>query len=666
MMNHDPTEAWRQLLDTGRLPAWLEGFSHDPYGITARILAGDMLLGGLSPDESVDSLVDWISVLGDVGGFVSLLDQSVARLVADAWGVAGDADRAVALGRAFDLIAESPQLESAGAKLRDAVSERATLDLAPAGIDLLGRYLNALAVHQTDRQLIPLWHTLAELPTGTIWHAGRYAVRGMEVAPALPPEDGAFRHEVAQVAVEVVRSLTRKVVEGELDSTAAHDEQRAIAQLCFSSNPGDQGWRQAVGDSLLGDAMYEDSLRDVFAFLRLPALPTLESSSDLPDPGGWAREAKAIAADLLAGAAGAFTRAQKLLATQRAYAVRTGQPSYVVLSLSNFAGAVRGHDPGVAESWSREAIWWQPSEASGWTALVGAIALGEPVRAVELAWSATARFPENVNAWTVLARALGRAKLFDTASLIERYIQRRFDESASFPMGDGKDDPASRAQLLDNSPTALLGEARVRRRESYVSTDAPATRLSQARDLIARVKQQWPEHRALNGEAALCGVPNDLAGDAVNGYLEARELRESRRGTRIRSDTEIDALVAPWKRLRERDVAATPASLLGRGRACLAAVDGDGLDAEALHAFSRLASWGAGHRRSYPTNTFESNWLERVDSVIDLTDLGATKIQWLRAAEAINRATLDELEEDAVVPIERSAEFDPSAAAAAI
>lgn len=384
----------------------------------------------------------------------------------------------------------------------------------------------------------------------------------------------------------------------------------------------------------------------------------------MPDSGGWHSEANRIAILLRSGAPGALSSAVGLLELQRTYAARTGDAHSVVMSLSNFAGAYNRRDVAQAESWAREAIWWQPSEASGWTALVQAITLQDPLRGVALAWSAAARFPDNPHVLRALSRALEIAELLEAARLVAQYDARRFPGRGHSRVKAGRDDPVARAKILEESPDAVVGEARIRRREARATHGEAAEKLmASARGLIELMALTWPTHPALGREAGLVGVLLPASTPSLaDDYLAARADRESKRGKRMRTDADIDDLVAPWKRLREADEATRPGALLGQARACLAATDGAALADEARFAFAQLATWGLGHRRDYVLNTFETNWFTCLTEIVDVEHAAGKDVGLLAAVEALHRTTLDELEEDAVVPLERSSSFDPRAA----
>ncbi|HEX8648345.1 MAG TPA: hypothetical protein VF715_15740 [Thermoleophilaceae bacterium] len=657
-------DIWRRVLDRGRLPDWLVAFADNPDRVLDDVLSGRELIAASTPDEAVDLLADWLWRLRDAGGFGPSLDSSLAQHICRNWErAADDIEHAITLARAFDLAGQVETLERAGGVLRQLVARRSLLQSAPAGVDLSGRYLNALARHQVDRRLMPLWRSVSSLPAGIPWHDARYAVVGVEFAPALAHEDGGFRAEVARAAVEAVRSITRKVVEKEIEPDLALREQEAIAHLSFRAYPSEDGWCRVVSDSLLTDAPNEPTLRSVFAFLPLPGAPALRSQSTLPDPRGWAEKANAVARRLAADEGSSRDDAEHLLGLQRTYAARTGDPHFVVMSLSNFAGAIRHRDVTRAESWAREAIWWQPSEASGWTALAVAITLQDAIAGVALAWTAVARFPDNGNVLAVLVRALEIAELRDTAALIAGYHSRRFGGQWAHVKG-GSDATSARERLVETSPEALVGEARIRRREARLAGDDGL--LDSARRLIEQAAERWPAHASLQNEAPLVGLKLERENAAAEHYLAAWRDRERKRGRRMRSDHDIEELLAPWRRLREGDQTARPAALLGQGRACLAAVDGTGLVDEARYALTQLSAWGDGHRRTYVSNTFEANWLGRIESIIDLPRVGQTDVGLLRAIESVNAPILDELEEDVAVPLDRSAGFDPEAALAPI
>jgi len=251
-------DAWRRRLDTARLPGWLVAFDENPERVVSDVLLGRELLDAASPADAADLLVDWFDVLGSAGDFSPRLDRALATFIAASRpSVFSDVPRMLGLARAFDVVGQSRDFTQAGQTLRLLAESRSSLTGGPSGVDLPGRYLNAVARHQIDRVLIPLWRDVAGLPAGVHWHTARYAVAGVQLAPALSHEVGGFRAEVARTVVEVIRSLTRKVVEGEIDAATARREQRSILRLSFRAYPSEEGWRAVVSDALLVDLAFE-------------------------------------------------------------------------------------------------------------------------------------------------------------------------------------------------------------------------------------------------------------------------------------------------------------------------------------------------------------------------------------------------------------------------
>jgi hypothetical protein len=270
-----------------------------------------------------------------------------------------------------------------------------------------------------------------------------------------------------------------------------------------------------------------------------------------------------------------------------------------------------------------------------------------------------------------LTKLLVEMKIPSPASVaLPHYVQH--DDApppARVPVSELGNDPYATSSLLSASPIPALGEARVRRRQASHTTEGRAASwlLDSARTLLAEAQARHPAYVLVDVESALLSLAGgadetdaDGAASPVGAYINAHRIREQWRGKKVKTDADIDAIRAPWQRLRTLDAAARPAALLGEGRSCIAAVDGSGLVDEARHALRLLAEWARQHRTHEARHTFEADWVNRLDAVLDLSQAESMDPSLLRLVEDTYRVRLDELEEDSAIPLSRGTGFDPA------
>lgn len=252
-----------------RPPAWLVAFDDDPSAATDALLRDRFNHGSLNAAEPGVLLAEWANRDWQGADFVPRLDAALAAWVEQTWGrglvdLSTNQRMALALAwcRLANVVAAMPALDGTVRTLRQRFEQRESylgpLSTGPTR-DPLGRYLLALARHQTDRALWPEWQRLCGLPGDLPYYYGAYGIAGLY---GLPPANVIFRLDVADGLVELFEALARRVDTGRLGEAPATKEALSLGRLSVAASSQPEVWR-SVWASVLTDLRPTTSQRAV-------------------------------------------------------------------------------------------------------------------------------------------------------------------------------------------------------------------------------------------------------------------------------------------------------------------------------------------------------------------------------------------------------------------
>lgn len=234
------------------IPPWLARFEDEPSVALHELLLGGAEVGHLAPVEPEILLRDWMERLGEP--MAAAVDEALVEWIGRHWGLAilpGSMDSAplsaTAWRRAMDLMASSPGLRRSGQTLRRLMlGDRAFLSALREGRshDPEGRAWLALARHQEDRDLLPEWWRLVDLPVDVPWYHGSYAIHGLRGLPEeRPGSGGGFPREAAQGLLRYARALAGRVEDGWLLEQKARSEFLRTARATWWAYNFPEKWR---------------------------------------------------------------------------------------------------------------------------------------------------------------------------------------------------------------------------------------------------------------------------------------------------------------------------------------------------------------------------------------------------------------------------------------
>jgi tetratricopeptide (TPR) repeat protein len=155
-----------------------------------------------------------------------------------------------------------------------------------------------------------------------------------------------------------------------------------------------------------------------------------QHSSFFSLPPNWADEARRIAGRLRSKAPDAIAEAKRLRDQQWHYAEKAGDSSFVCRTLTRFATAVSEDNPQLALQWAEESRVWEPWNPYTWNVLTGVLRRDRKIdEALEIAWAAIDRFPDNVVARTGLAEVLKAAEKLTEAEAVYRETVDSFPDN---------------------------------------------------------------------------------------------------------------------------------------------------------------------------------------------------------------------------------------------
>ncbi|MGD1102921.1 MAG: tetratricopeptide repeat protein [Terriglobia bacterium] len=435
---------WDDILETPAPPEWLTDFDHDAYAAVDAALWQAYYFGNLNVADPADLLIDWALGIGERNGFVTRLDVVLAQWIQRNWGRQPEAQgtrSAAALAHAWmqlaQVIANVPALIQAPRALRANFADcQAYLGPLCEGFsrDPLAGFLLAVARHQEDRSLLPVWWNYCDLTPDIPWHHGSYGVMGLR---GLPAEDrGGFPEHVAYGLLRLGLGLYKRSLDKSLEPRRAEAEFQRIARLTLRAYPFPTRWRECWADQIYALRKRGEPIDGIESWLSklVPGLDRTKAdkqhSSFFSLPPNWADEARRIAGRLRSKAPDAIAEAKRLRDQQWHYAEKAGDSSFVCRTLTRFATAVSEDNPQLALQWAEESRVWEPWNPYTWNVLTGVLRRDRKIdEALEIAWAAIDRFPDNVVARTGLAEVLKAAEKLTEAEAVYRETVDRFPDN---------------------------------------------------------------------------------------------------------------------------------------------------------------------------------------------------------------------------------------------
>ena len=404
------------LLEHQSLPRWLLRFLKNPDEALDQLLRGEVYLEESDAADPGDILIDWVERYSDELGFRETLDAALARWIEKSWTAPPPLPEdelvwADAWIRACNAVAYIEVLEASATALRRRFDER-DKRLGPLSYgrsrDPLGRYLFAIAQHQKDRELIPLWLRLCELGPSVPLHHGVYGVEGVRRAPG--SSGNGIPADVVNALLTLADGLGTAVALGRISEETAHDEWFSFVNVIVGQYTDVALWEEQLARAAMED--HRPSLRwlrelsgtpeEIVQKVEISAVHPSWTDQEL----AWAARANELDSALAGSEWSRIGEVEKLIADELAYASLTGRSTPLVLSLVRFSRRIEVHDPSSADKWCAEARRWQPWNPYPWVVGMRARRWLSPADAAELGWSAVLRFPDNALAHRELGAAL--------------------------------------------------------------------------------------------------------------------------------------------------------------------------------------------------------------------------------------------------------------------
>jgi|GEM_PF-2109036 len=496
---------WEEIFDPYPVPNWFHDFDSDPFKAIDEALWGKYYFGPLNVADPADLLINWALGIENKNDFTSRLDDSLSKWIHKTWGQAPGANgkysansTAVAWIQLAQIVANVDSLQQAAKGLRQNFDARqeylGPLCQGPSR-DPLGEFLYAIAQHQEDRSLLPVWWKFCDLDQGIPWYHGLYGICGLRgLPPSTPEERGRFPEPVAIGLVRLAQGLYGRSQNQSLNKGEAKAEFQRVAKLVMSAYPFPERWREIWSNQIISMRLSDEPIE--WMQVLFPGLDASHSRSQkgkslLPSPS-WKEDAKRIRKLLQKNYQTVLQEAEKLLLSERSYAEKTGHSYHFCRSLVSFANSIQKKYPEQAVRWMEEALTWEPWNPYIWSGLINAMCLDKR-RSIDdvllIAWQGIERFPNDVVVWTILAETLRTAtKLTDAEAVYQEIILR-------FP----------------NDVVALSGLA---------ETLKAAGKLGEAEGIYRQIVQKFPDDVvALCGLAETLKVAGKLA-DAEAAYLK--------------------------------------------------------------------------------------------------------------------------------------------------
>lgn len=393
------------------LPAWLQELLDSPADRLDAFLRGRVFLDNANVRDPAFVLIEWVPHLDHEKR--SALEIEIKSWIARNWGViqreVAEDQAAEAWQRVFTIIGNSSCFAESASALREFLPESegylAQFSVGPT-LDPYESYLLALALHQHDNVLLPLWWQLCTIPDTTPYYYGAIGLAGLI---NVPNPSGTFPPHIAEGLVRYLVALGSLVERQVLNQRDAERVALSQARLLLATFPLRNRWRGALVTAILNQGsplppLVQTWVRRAFDFMHTEHSPRQaeRASDEKVDELAGKLEEDPASTELL-------SRAQHLLSDLKQAALATGRSESFTYSLRRFSEAVVNFDPNLAFEWASTALAWNPHSPYAWTALTKAEReIATPLQALNTAFEAWERFPQNRVVSSILASTLVR------------------------------------------------------------------------------------------------------------------------------------------------------------------------------------------------------------------------------------------------------------------
>lgn len=425
--------------------AWLDALAQEPVAALDRLLMGGVWLGAYAALEPAQALPQFLpTALEDTldTALQGWLGQQLRQNALPP--EVTPKQYALALTQAGVLL-QTLSLPRSVAWCRErAPTLWAWLNRQPsfASRDPRSAFLRALALHQTNRDLLPFWMGLCRQGQPRWAALALFGLRRMPVN-----DDGQMPEGLPTALVggllDYGLSLHRHA--GDAPQKQTEQKRKWLAELDFLSAVypmSSKNWQARLRDALT--VRSEDAVRPVRHWLdeRWPAInqPVAAGSGRRPlEAPHWVDEVQPLLQRFDAHRAQVEPQLRGLMAQNARYAQETGDAYFLVRTYCRLADfllkspdhpANTARDPAWALQLGQQAVLWAPGDHQSWSVVARALdELGDWPGAQTVFWYARRRFPYNPQAHSQLGHALAMRGQLAEGEAVYRAAIRRFPDN---------------------------------------------------------------------------------------------------------------------------------------------------------------------------------------------------------------------------------------------
>lgn len=425
--------------------AWLDALAQEPVAALDRLLMGGVWLGAYAALEPAQALPQFLpTALEDTldTALQGWLGQQLRQNALPP--EVTPKQYALALTQAGVLL-QTLSLPRSVAWCRErAPTLWAWLNRQPsfASRDPRSAFLRALALHQTNRDLLPFWMGLCRQGQPRWAALALFGLRRMPVN-----DDGQMPEGLPTALVggllDYGLSLHRHA--GDAPQKQTEQKRKWLAELDFLSAVypmSSKNWQARLRDALT--VRSQDAVRPVRHWLdeRWPAInqPVAAGSGRRPlEAPHWVDEVQPLLQRFDAHRAQVEPQLRGLMAQNARYAQETGDAYFLVRTYCRLADfllkspdhpANTARDPAWALQLGQQAVLWAPGDHQSWSVVARALdELGDWPGAQTVFWYARRRFPYNPQAHSQLGHALAMRGQLAEGEAVYRAAIRRFPDN---------------------------------------------------------------------------------------------------------------------------------------------------------------------------------------------------------------------------------------------
>lgn len=425
--------------------AWLDELAQTPEAAVDRLLMGGVWLGAYAALDAPQALPQFLPVAQE-----DVLDGALSAWLARQWRQnalppgATAKQYAQALVQAFGLMQVLTLSRSSAWCRERAPMLWAWLNRQPsfASREPRSAFLRALALHQTNRDLLPFWMGLCRQGQPRWVALALFGLRRMPVN-----DDGKMPEGLPTALVggllDYGLSLHRHA--GDVPQKQTEQKRKWLAELDFLSAVypmSAKNWQARLRDALT--VRSQDAVRPVRHWLdeRWPAI-----NQPMPQGGGrrpleaphWGDEIQPLLNRFDAQRTQVEPQLRGLMTQHERYVRETGDAYFLVRSYCRLADFLL-KSPDAQRQVARDAAWalqlgqqaalWAPGNHQTWSVVARALdGLGDWPRAQAVFWYARRRFPYNPQAHNQLGHALLMRGQMAEGEAVYRAAIRRFPDN---------------------------------------------------------------------------------------------------------------------------------------------------------------------------------------------------------------------------------------------